>query len=328
MAGEGTSDVLAAMEADPLLAPYAEGLRPLARSSVRLHVDRNAPRHTGESRVGGPPSAPPWFEWPTRRVEMPRPSEAWIASQYFPPRLLPADGISTFEFIAQVDLTEVAPFDVAGLLPRDGLLLFFYDEFYQSDITPTDELRGTSRTLFEGRPQFHVSEFGFDQIDQVRVMHVPGTDLIRHDAGPHPKYAQRLVPSQEWTLPSTDAYVVAPASAPADELVGRVVLPEEVRARYNDVQYDLRMNADICQMLGWEDNGAHGPSIAPEYARRWSQIPSADRLRESLDARLLLQLSPAVYEPTGIRFGRTLYFYVRESDLRRGDFSRAWYDSD
>jgi hypothetical protein len=29
-----------------------------------------------------------------------------------------------------------------------------------------------------------------------------------------------------------------------------------------------------------------------------------------------------------IEFGRTLYFYIRGSDLRRGDFSRAWYDSD
>jgi hypothetical protein len=47
-----------------------------------------------------------------------------------------------------------------------------------------------------------------------------------------------------------------------------------------------------------------------------------------LDARLLLQLSPATYEPTGLRFGRTLYFYIRDSALRAGDFSGCWYDSD
>ena len=41
-----------------------------------------------------------------------------------------------------------------------------------------------------------------------------------------------------------------------------------------------------------------------------------------------LQLDPEAYEPVGIPFGRTLFFYARESDLRRGDFSRAWYDSD
>ena len=88
------------------------------------------------------------------------------------------------------------------------------------------------------------------------------------------------------------------------------------------------MNADIDQMLGWADNGAHGPSLAPDFKQPGKPHPVADLIRETLDSRLLLQLSPATYEPTGIRFGRTLYFYVRDSDLRRGDFSRAWYDSD
>jgi hypothetical protein len=29
-----------------------------------------------------------------------------------------------------------------------------------------------------------------------------------------------------------------------------------------------------------------------------------------------------------MRFGRDLYFYVRESALREGDLSGAWYDMD
>ena len=326
---EGAADLLAAIAADPVLAPYADQLRAYARPSIRLRVDNAARRHTGESRVGGAPAATAEFVWPTRRVEMPQPSDAWIASQYFPPRLLSSDGISAFEFIAQVDLAEVAPFDVEDLLPHDGLLLFFYDEVYQSDITPGPDLAATSWTLRDGQPEFYLRHFGADQVDQVRVIHIPGgVELVRREDGPHQSSAQRLVPSTEQTVPSVDAYVIATETVRVDEREGRVALPSAAWSRLAELDYEWRANADIDQMLGWADNFAHGPSIHPDFARGWLEIPAADRLRETQDSRLLLQLSPATYEPAGIRFGRTLYFYVRESDLRRSDFGGAWYDAD
>ena len=134
-----------------------------------------------------------------------------------------------------------------------------------------------------------------------------------------------LVASPDRTLPSTDCYCLA--TEPTDD-PGRVVLSPEAGTRLNELWYEHRANADIDQMLGWADNGAHGPSIPPDHTRGWGQIPIEERLRETQEARMLLQLSPRTYESTGIQFGRTLYFYIRESDLRRGDFSRAWYDSD
>jgi hypothetical protein len=328
MGVEGAADLLKAIAADPILTPYAGQLRAYARPSIRLRVDNDARRHVGESRVGGRPAAPDDFTWPTRTVEMPRPSDDWIRSHSFPPRLLPSDGVSAFEFIAQIDLAEVAPYDSEGRLPDQGTLLFFYDEFYQSDITPGPDLTPTSWTLEGGQPQFYQREFGYDQYDQVRVIHIPGGHpLRRHDSGPHQAAAQRLVPSADWTIPSVDSYLVAPESTPESERDGRVVLPPEAWSRLAELDYEWRANANIDQLLGWADNFAHGPSLAPEI-RALADLPHEDRLREAQDPRLLLQLSPATYEPTGIRFGRTLYFYARESDLRRGDFSRAWYDSD
>jgi hypothetical protein len=329
MAEDEQLDLIAEVAADPLLAPVAAELRRHARSSIRLRVDQTARRFVGESRVGGRPAAPIGFTWPTRHVDMPTPSLAWIASQYFPPRLLPPDGTSTFQFVAQIDLAAVAPFDAEGLLPHDGVLLFFYDEGYHSDIDPEAGLRPTSWTMKDGEPQFYQRDFGYDQVDQVRVIHVPGDlTLVKNDGGPRPPYASPLVGGQEWTLPSTDAYLFADDSTPPEERDGRIVLSADARSRLANLWYESRANQGINQMLGWEDNGAHGPSLPPEHSRGWSDIPLADRLRETQDARLLLQLSPATYEPTGFEFGRTLYFYVRESDLRRGDFSRAWYDSD
>jgi Domain of unknown function (DUF1963) len=321
--------MIEAVHADPILAPYVEALESYGRSSIRLRPARGTERYPAESRVGGRPAVPVGFQWPKRHVEMPTPSPAWIATQSIEPRLLPPDGTSTFEFIAQIDLENVAPYDADGLLPHEGTLLFFYDELYQSDIDPDSGLKPTSWTSADWQPKFYMREFGFDQVDQVRVIHVPAGPTLRlSDDGPHAPYALQLVASQDRTLPSTDCYVLTTSTGPAEDLRDRVVLSPEAGTRLNEFWYEHRANADIDQMLGWADNGAHGPSIPPEHDRGWGDIPIADRLRETQDARLLLQLSPATYEPTGIRFGRTLYFYARESDLRRGDFSRAWYDSD
>jgi uncharacterized protein YwqG len=56
----------------------------------------------GTSRIGGCPDLPGGTKWPRRRVEGP------------------------YRFILQVNLAEVAPFDVAKVLPTTGLLSFFY----------------------------------------------------------------------------------------------------------------------------------------------------------------------------------------------------------
>lgn len=57
----------------------------------------------GTTRVGGRPDLPAGARWPRcRRADAP------------------------FRFVMQVNLAEVAPFDVAGVLPPAGLLSFFY----------------------------------------------------------------------------------------------------------------------------------------------------------------------------------------------------------
>jgi uncharacterized protein YwqG len=321
-------DLPAAVRADLATAPYAAAIEGFARPSIRLRPDPGATRYPGESRVGGWPDAPVDFAWPVRHVKMPRPSAAFQAGRPDLRVLPPDDDRSAFQFVAQIDLAAVGRFDTDRLLPPDGTLLFFYDEFYDSDVDPT-AFKPTSWTLRDGQPEFYQREFGFDQVDQVQVIHVPaGTKLEPCRDGPFAPSAVPLVPSADVTLPSIDAFVLAESTGAGTEAVGRVVLPSAAWHRLAELEYEYRANADIDQMLGWADNGAHGPSIHPGSIGRWADLSPADKIAETLDARLLLQLSPRTYEPTGFRFGRTLYFYVRGSDLRRGDLSNAWYDSD
>lgn len=319
--------LIEAVRADPIVGPFLPELERFARPSVRLRADRERPRYVGESKVGGRPAAAVDFRWPVRTVDMPRPSEAWLASHSFGKRLLPEDGRSPYTFIAQIDLATVAPFDPDGLLPSDGMLLFFYDEMYFSDVDPAAH-RPTSFSTDAHGIHFDERAFGNDQVDQVRVIHVPtGTELRLSDAGPHATAASALSPSADRTLPNIDCYCLTEAPTTADDAAGRVVLTPDAWSRLAELEYEHRANADIDQLLGWADNGAHGPSSWPAV-HALSDVPPKDRMHVAEDARLLLQLSPKTYEQVGIRFGRTLYFYGLASDLRRGDFSRCWYDSD
>lgn len=306
-------DLLAAVRADAVTGPYAPAIERFARPSIRLRPDREADRYLGESRVGGWPDAPVDFIWPTPTAQVPAPSPEWMSSYPFAPRPLPADGASPFSFVAQIDLAAVARFDTDGHLPDSGSLLFFYHDA-EAELDPT---------------VWQPASWSISEVEQVRVIHIPaGTELMPCRDGPFAPYAFPLVPSADVTLPSIDAYVLAESDEAEAETIGRVILPPDVWHRLAELAYEHRANADIDQMLGWADNGAHGPSMHPDSSGRWAEMSVADRIVESLDARLLLQLSPATYEPTGFRFGRTLYFYVLESDLRRGDLTNAWYDSD
>lgn len=86
------------------LGHHAASLEALVRSSVRLRTEvvEESSIGIGRTKVGGNPDLPRSFNWP-RYEGLPQ------------------------SFIAQINLSEVHPYDVDGLLPATGLLSFFYD---------------------------------------------------------------------------------------------------------------------------------------------------------------------------------------------------------
>jgi uncharacterized protein YwqG len=94
------------------LGDYTEAILQYKKPCVRLHarpIDDSASLPLGASRIGGLPDLPPDMQWPTRNG---RPCE----------------------FIAQINLSEASPYDVTGLLPKEGTLLFFYDGREYEDV--------------------------------------------------------------------------------------------------------------------------------------------------------------------------------------------------
>src|SRR5262245_49418102 len=67
----------------------------------------------GASRIGGCPDLPKGTNWPRRSDAAGEDPAEW-------------EDNSPLRFIMQVNLAEVAPFDVADVLPKTGLLSFFY----------------------------------------------------------------------------------------------------------------------------------------------------------------------------------------------------------
>jgi uncharacterized protein YwqG len=101
-------DKLAELLRDAGLGHYVEAILQYAKLTIRLHarpVENPEALPLGTSHIGGLHDMPPNANWPTRNG---RPCE----------------------FIAQINLKEVSQFDQSGLLPKGGLILFFYDPFY------------------------------------------------------------------------------------------------------------------------------------------------------------------------------------------------------
>ena len=119
-----THDELIAALADAGVNDHAAALVALAEPALHARVDREGHRSasgTG-SRLGGMPSVPPGFEWPT-----------WNAAP--------------LSFIGQLRMSDLAPFSAAKPLPPTGVLSFFYDATQATwGFDPAD--RGSARVFW------------------------------------------------------------------------------------------------------------------------------------------------------------------------------------
>jgi len=93
---------------------FHELLRKMPKSSVIIEIDKDSNKESpiGTSKIGGKPDLPPNFDW------------FYYEGEHF-------DGSATanrpLSFIAQINCAEVSRYDNSGLLPKLGMMYFFYD---------------------------------------------------------------------------------------------------------------------------------------------------------------------------------------------------------
>ena len=87
-------------------------LEKMCRNSIRLSIGGREKHAVGGTRFGGVPDVPGDFVWPVYETDT-------YDDKEIKPRPL--------SFIAQFNCAEFAPLDTEGLLPKAGVLSFFYE---------------------------------------------------------------------------------------------------------------------------------------------------------------------------------------------------------
>lgn len=93
-------------------AEIKERLEKMERNSIQLKIEGKTEDIVGNSRFGGAPDVPDDFIWPVFETDT-------FDDKNIKPRPL--------SFLAQFNCQELAAYDSEGLLPRIGILSFFYE---------------------------------------------------------------------------------------------------------------------------------------------------------------------------------------------------------
>jgi hypothetical protein len=283
------------------LARRVDDLLALAEPTGRIYIARTDEDElpVGASKLGGRPDLPPGVPWP-----------AWH---------------EPMAFIAQLNLAEVAPYDVERALPDHGLLSFFYE-------TNGEPLYSAGWGLPEGTPPGDYP--AIDERRSWRVLYHPGDPAacLRHDLPPglneavrFPACAARF--AAEVSLPSVDAPAVA-----------ALELTDAERNALIDIEATINAGS-------WEEGGHRllghpyvldgSPYVTCEIAARrldynWYQAdPARWRALERAAEqrwRLLLQVGSSDVALMDWAGGGYLLVCIERDALPARDFSRVWME--
>lgn len=277
-------------------------LASLARNAVRLSIGTGEGAAVG--RFGGAPDVPEGFDWPR-----------FVTDTYTDSEVKPR----SLTFLAQFDCAALAPLDRDGLLPREGVLSFFYETVSQRwGYGPEDA--GCARVYwFPDQTALRPAEFPADLEEYCRFPALP----IRGQAvTEYPGY-------EEFPLSFLkDALQAAP---------GRNIwnLFDEVR----DALPGYTEQPQPChRLLGWPVIIQNAMPLECELVSQgyylgsgWKSIPEAEQKESEetawKDWLLLFQLDSGVTaENFDLMFGDSgsIYFYIRKEDLAVRRFDRVW----
>ena len=271
------------------------------KPTIKLGFKRAAEKlPLGASKFGGNPSAPRDFAWPFYRDKS-------------------DDGATVarpLTFLMQLNLEEVAPYDVEKRLPTRGLLAFFIE-----------------RIALENEAS-----------DAVRVFYFDGPVDETVEIAPPPEFAELEDGLFSWDYGAEFAItfekgVSVPCSWDLVDYGIELAVADdenedEAFERYEEERDALTgtpLNGDFSQLLGiahwiqWTMLGECERLAAGLSRDEFAALPEAERAAIEENAQkwtLLCRLGSVCEEATQGDCG-SFYFCVREDDLKRGDFSRV-----
>ncbi|MDE7229319.1 MAG: DUF1963 domain-containing protein [Oscillospiraceae bacterium] len=266
-----------------------------ARNSIRLSFGGNRKRHPGASKFGGAPDVPKGFEWPYFE------STGYNDDE---PKNRP------LSFLAQFDLAEISKHDTEGLLPKSGVLSFFYDcETTPWGFDPKD--RGCARVFF------------FENANEVYPAVFP-KDLSKDDR--FPEFA--VTAKSEKSYQCYEDFLV--------QRDPRTDLWEEFESAEKSL--GIEIPGERSKLLGWADVIQGNMTRECELVSRgyyigsgWDDVKPRDRQEAeqwaNRDWLLLFQLDSVLDDNSFELYfgdGGRIYFYIRREDLAARNFDNVW----
>lgn len=317
---------------EKLVNLLADTVRPLVQSEIRIVTGEAADTlPVGVSKIGGMPDLPEDFVWPDFEGEryVPEPPMYGEDGEYCAEeeRASPGRIRAPLAFLAQIDCRIASAFDREGLLPKDGMLSFFYE--------------------------INTMKSGFDPADRgcARVFWFPDLTALRRTPSP----PETVWP--DWTgrcpLPCVPVTFASHTSVPCyddfceTEEEGRILgefPPGRFWEYYDEAARSLGWDeesaeAERSKLLGWPDILNNPMFVDCEAVTGgfyigddgWMDRLTYDekvelRRRARRDWTLLFQLGTVRDGERSVYWGEAghLFFWIRREDLARRDFSKTW----
>jgi uncharacterized protein YwqG len=267
------------------LREYTEAILRYKQPCIRLHARRVADSDSlllGASRIGGLPDLPPTMEWPIRNG---RPCE----------------------FIAQINLSHASPYDPTGLLPKEGLLLFFYDGLEYLD-SPYQHYQKGSETI-----RYYTGDIA--KLERATVFPDALEKFQRYRTC-------SIIFETDWMLPQ---WATPAAIALEREVFGRkeIIEPETPLAKiYRQVVDELEPyeDQDKHHLFGYPE-----PIIQDDPLYEIPEAWDGKKMDHNLLAEWIYLLQISSDDGPGMLWADTssLYYCIRRDDLLAGKFENA-----
>ena len=271
-----------------------EKLLQLAKNEIRIsYTESDGLLSETSSKIGGKPALPADFIWTEYN------GKGYCDDEYVKRPL---------SFMAQINLEDIAEYDTENLLPKTGVLSFFYELVtMQWGFEPTD--RGSARVYyFDDKTTLSARDFPQNMDEDVYVSELK-ISFEKHISLPYPDnfYSDDF----DW-----DKY-------------------EEC---CSELGYEQDAMGNVTKLLGYPDviqNPMEEECEAvtrgyrrgcPEDFKKISEAEKEDIKKKAGEWILLFQMGTISTDETEIMFGDCghIYFWIKRSDLNNKNFENVW----